>query len=103
MLFNVASVLPLTDADTAPDIAAHVVRIADKLRLSPSAVEELEQATRSQSGSNQWHAEHVGRITASTAHCAMTASKSATPDCVIRDIMRYRPAAQPRAGGLRPH
>ena len=88
-LLAVAGVLPVSDSATVDDLSQHVIRVEDKLRLSVPERNMLESTTRAQADSDTWHAEHVGRITASIAHRAMTGAKSRAPDRLVADIMKY--------------
>ena len=108
LLFSIAGVLPVTDKATVSNLEGHVTRIMSQLSLTPSAKDELEKAMRVQSASFRWHAEHVGRVTASTAHRAINAATSQSPDCLVRDIMKYKLAPEkplrkddPRQYGLK--
>jgi len=109
-LFSVAGVLPILDTETVDvdQLKGLTDQVLEKIALTAEQREELESSTRGQSSSSRWHAEHVGRITASVAPRAMNASKSITPDKFVRDIMRYNNKKErelrwddPREHGLR--
>ena len=111
LLFNLAGPVPVLDDEAVPGLAKHAERITEAMRLSADEIEDLKRSTVAQSDSERWHAEHVGRITASLSHRAMRAAASRAPDKVVRDTMRYRETqnstrkqlkeSDPRQHGLR--
>ena len=60
MLFNVAGVLLVNDHEHVDNLEEHAERIFSQLMLSATAISTLEEATRNQSVSDTWYAEHVG-------------------------------------------
>ena len=58
----------MLDNEVIADLSVHSARIQASLALNAEERAEIERSTREQSGSCRWHAEHVGRITASIAH-----------------------------------
>ena len=87
--------MPVSDTETVNSLSEHARRVEEKLRLSIAERNELESSTRTQATSDIWHAEHVGRITASVRHAAMTGSKSKTPDRLVAKIMKYQCTDKP--------
>ena len=71
----------------------------DYRRHETSEVEiaELGRSTRGQSLCTKWRAEHVGRITASLSHRAMTALRPHVPDKLVREIMKYNEESKTKA------
>ena len=92
-LFSAAGVLPVSDTETVNNLSEHGRRV--ELRLSIAERNELESSTHTQATSDIWHAEHVGHITASVSHAAMTGSKSKTPDRLVAKIMKYQCTDKP--------
>ena len=74
-----------------------------KLKLSAAERMDLEKATRGQSESERWHAEHVGRLTSSMVHRVTKRRACTQPDILVGDIMHYRTAKKVRVGDPRAH
>ena len=91
-LFSIAGVLPVEDPEVVASttLTEHAGRIMQQMKLSREHISALEQATREQSPCALWHAEHVGRITTSKAHRALTGATSKTPDALVREIFLYK-------------
>ena len=65
LLFDLAGAVPLEGSAVFQhaDLEKHADCVASGILLSSSCISKLEEATRDQSCSATWHAEHVGRLT----------------------------------------
>eukprot|EP00117_Sycon_ciliatum_P020927 scpid39333/ scgid18501/ len=80
-------------------------RVLDGERMAERDLALLEERTREQHLSEEWHAEHIGRITSSVVHRVLRMRQSTSPDKLVADIVglsktTFKPGA---SGGARQH